>query len=260
MRNKAISSELKVLIFLRFTATNCFQIVCGDLFGVDKYSVCRIIKEVSNVITSKFRDYITFPQDLQKLKDNFYEVGKFPSVIGAIDGTHIRLDYSVSKDIGEKYINRKGWYSLNCQCVCVILTSELWIWCVWHGSVHDARVFENSSLHWRLENKLLNRLLLGDQGYPCRSYLMTSFANPSSTGEKQYNNAHIKTRNLIERTFGIWKRRFPLLRSGVRLKVNRVPNVIASLAILHNIAIDLAKKHFEDDTTDAYDPALYDMQ
>jgi hypothetical protein len=58
-------------------------------------------------------------------------------------------------------------------------------------------------------------VLLGDSGYPCRPFLLTPYLNPSSASEERYNEAHTGTRNLIERVFGVWKRKFHVLHSEV---------------------------------------------
>lgn len=77
---------------------------------------------------------------------------------------------------------------------------------------------------------------IGDSGYPVRRYFLTPMLNPQTQGEQLYNEAHIRTRNVIERTFGVWKRRFPILAYGCRLKQDTVLAVIIACAVLHNIA------------------------
>uniref|UniRef100_A0A915IJ01 DDE Tnp4 domain-containing protein n=1 Tax=Romanomermis culicivorax TaxID=13658 RepID=A0A915IJ01_ROMCU len=65
---------------------------------------------------------------------------------------------------------------------------------------------------WRVTNQFENHefdgLLLGDSGYFCRPWLMTSLCDPQSDAKNRYNRAHKKTRMLIEQTFGRWERRF----------------------------------------------------
>lgn len=52
-----------------------------------------------------------------------------------------------------------------------------------------------------------------------------------------YNSAQIKTRNSVERLFGVWKRRFACLKRTIQTKLETTPTIICALAVLHNIAI-----------------------
>jgi len=60
----------------------------------------------------------------------------------------------------------------------------------------------------------------GDSGYTLKPYLMTPLLNPRTAEENRYNEAHIRTRNTVERTFGVWKSRFPALAYGLRCKLD----------------------------------------
>ncbi len=53
-----------------------------------------------------------------------------------------------------------------------------------------------------------------------------------------FNRALRITRSIIERTFGILKRRFHILHSEVRMTPERVCTITIACCILHNIAID----------------------
>ncbi|KAI4458813.1 hypothetical protein MML48_7g00005474 [Holotrichia oblita] len=78
----------------------------------------------------------------------------------------------------------------------------------------------------------------GDSGYRNRNYLLTPLRNPITRAENLYNEAHIRTRNCVERLYGIWKRRFPVLAHGMRLQLRSIQCVIVATAVLHNIACD----------------------
>jgi hypothetical protein len=80
--------------------------------------------------------------------------------------------------------------------------------------------------------------LLGDSGYPCKPFLLTPYLRPTTRAEIKYNKAHKKTRNSIERCFGVLKRRFHCLHGEIRMRPQRVCKIITACAILHNIAID----------------------
>lgn len=107
--------------------------------------------------------------------------------------------------------------------------------CRWQGSAHDSTIFNNSCLRLDFENGIYgaNTLLVGDSGYPLRSYLMTPLLQPGTAAEFLYNESQIRTRNPIERTFGVWKRS----SLGIKLSHEKVEAVVAAAAVLHNIAI-----------------------
>ncbi|KAJ8909773.1 hypothetical protein NQ315_014450 [Exocentrus adspersus] len=80
--------------------------------------------------------------------------------------------------------------------------------------------------------------VVGDSGYPLKNYLLTPLLNPMTPGE-QYNEADIRTRNIIERLIGVWKRRFPVVAYGFRLNLESVKTVIVATTILHNLAREM---------------------
>lgn len=82
----------------------------------------------------------------------------------------------------------------------------------------------------------MNFSVLGDSAYPTKPYLFTPLLNPEGRAQQLYNESHIRTRTVVEHTFGIWKRRFPILAYGSRLKINTVMTIIIATTVLHNIA------------------------
>ncbi|GLV46575.1 uncharacterized protein CBL_20880, partial [Carabus blaptoides fortunei] len=84
-----------------------------------------------------------------------------------------------------------------------------------------------------------NNVLVGDSGYPIKKYLITPLLNPQTPPEHLFNESQICTRNSVERSYGVWKRRFPVLSLGLRLKLVRIEAVIIATAVLHNIACEM---------------------
>nr|CAI5849897.1 unnamed protein product [Callosobruchus analis] len=60
--------------------------------------------------------------------------------------------------------------------------------------------------------------------------------NKKKLQEQLFNESQIRIRNSIERKFGQWKRRFPIVAFGIRLKVEKVEAVVIATAVLDNIA------------------------
>lgn len=109
---------------------------------------------------------------------------------------------------------------------------------------------DSSAIKQRLNTGVLKGILLGDSGYAVSNVLLTPFSSPNSTPQENYNRSQIKTRNTVERCFGVWKRRFPCLQVGMGIKVDTVVSVICACATLHNIALlvdDLMSLNWDDD-------------
>ncbi|CAK1590126.1 unnamed protein product [Parnassius mnemosyne] len=177
----------------------------------------------------------------------FYSVCGFRQVIGAIDCTHIRIP-KVGGNIGQYYINRKGYSSINVQVVANANLEIMDIVAHWRGSTHDSRIFNESRIKQRFEQSEFKGRLLGDSGYACTPYLFTPILRTNTQKEEMYNRSHIRTRNTVERCFGVWEQRFRCLQQGLNIKLVNTKLYIVALAILHNIAM-----HKQDLLEDAVD-------
>lgn len=108
----------------------------------------------------------------------------------------------------------------------------------WPGSSHDQTIFNNSNVRMKFESEMFgNKLLLGDGGYGITKYLITPLLQPSNAVERLFNESQIRSRNPIERCFGVWKRRFPIISLGMRVHLTNSQTIIIATAVLHNIAI-----------------------
>lgn len=87
---------------------------------VHKSTICRTIKRVSQSICRLRSQFIDFPRNVEKrniIQTGFYHLRGFPRVIGAVDCTHIKIQ-SPNANIGERFRNRKGYFSFNVQAIC----------------------------------------------------------------------------------------------------------------------------------------------
>lgn len=140
----------------------------------------------------------------------------------------------------EVYRNRKGFFSINVQAVCNSNLEFQDIVARWPGSTHDATIFDASRLRIRfIQGEMKDEILLGDNGYSCVKFLMTPLLQTHNRAEELYNESQIRTRNVIERAFGVWKRRFPILAIGMRVSIVTVQTIVVATAVLHNIACQM---------------------
>ncbi|KAJ1179588.1 hypothetical protein NDU88_004822 [Pleurodeles waltl] len=81
---------------------------------------------------------------------------------------------------------------------------------------------------------------VGDSGYPNLSWLLTPVRNPRTRAEERYNEAHGRTRRIIERTFGLMKARFRCLHmtgGSLYYSQKKVCQIIMAFCMLHNLAL-----------------------
>ncbi|KAF0703595.1 putative nuclease HARBI1, partial [Aphis craccivora] len=239
-RNRAVTAEQQLLLTLRFYASDSFLINVGELFGIHYSTASNIIKKMNIALASLRPRFINMPSNANEISDlqtRFHLKAKFPRCIGAIDCTHVKIS-SPGGDNAENYRNRKNFFSINVQ---TISDDQLMIRDIvarWPGSSHDSTIFFNSSIYRRLEaNEFGNGLIVGDGGYAVKNYLLTPLLNPLTRAENLYQESQIRTRNVVERSYGVWKRRFPVLSLGIRLDLSKVEAIIVATAVLHNIAI-----------------------
>ncbi|KAF6215914.1 hypothetical protein GE061_000249 [Apolygus lucorum] len=135
----------------------------------------------------------------------------------------------------EYFRNRKGYFPLNVQVIANANLEILDVVARWPGSTHDQTILDQSRIRARFEDG--NSLISGDSGYANGAYLMTPLENPELPEEVAYNEAQTRTRNPVERTFGVLKRRFPILAIGINVRLSRSMPIIVATAVLHNIAV-----------------------
>ncbi|XP_071160779.1 putative nuclease HARBI1 [Mytilus edulis] len=231
-RSHAFPVSLQLMVALRFYATGSFQLANADVHR----NVTQCLKNVCN-------QYISMPTDpasQQALKQGFYDISNFPNVIGAVDGTHVRIK---SPAVDEHlYVNRKNYHSLNVMGVCDSNLKFLNIVAKWPGSTHDSFALRNSRLCEMFEDgDIRDGWLLGDSGYPLRPWLLTPVINPTTRHDQRYNASHMRTRCAVERSFGVLKSRFRCIdtTAGTLLySPVRCCDIIVAVVVLHNMCIN----------------------
>ena len=248
-RNHAMSVEEQTCIGLRFLACGSFQQVIGDISGRDKSTVCRVIQNFCEAIVKRRREFVKMPDEEGKQinKQLYFDMGGFPSVIGCIDGTHVKVD-NVPSETERDFVNRKGWHSINVQVISDAQYRFTDAVVNWPGSTHDSFIFRFSKVKRKLDTNNLeikDGLILGDSGYPLTRYLMTPYQDPVSGEEHRYNKAHKCVRSSVERAIGQLKRRFPSLKYGLRVTPRKACLVISTCIVLHNIAKEIGDDDFD---------------
>ncbi|XP_045076311.1 putative nuclease HARBI1 [Coregonus clupeaformis] len=237
VRSHALPVPLQVLTTLGFLATGSFQRELADRSGISQSCLSRAMPPVWDGIIRLSTRYITFPYDAgdqPNIKAQFAAIAGFPNVIGAIDCTHIAIKAPSEDEFA--YVNRKHFHSINVQIICDAQMRLTNIVARWAGSTHDSYILTNSMVGMRLQaGRVRDGWLLGDSGYPLKTWLLTPLTNPQTDRERRYNDA----RSVVERAIGQLKCRWRCLdRTGGMLlyRPDKVCRIILACGVLHNVA------------------------
>lgn len=118
----------------------------------------------------------------------------------------------------------------------------------WPGSVNDARVLRRSTLCSAFDNgyrPFPESVILGDSIYPVKRWLIPPLQATSTDAEASFNVAHKRTRAVVERAFGLWKNRFPILNK-IRVRSPQYAcEIIKATSVLHNLCLRLEPDRYQ---------------
>ncbi|XP_035228557.1 putative nuclease HARBI1 [Stegodyphus dumicola] len=168
----------------------------------------------------------------------------FPGVIGAIDCTHVKIvapprnDSTCPEHI---FVNRHCSHSINVQMICDANQKIISCNAKFPGSTHDAFIWRTSAVR-RIMQEISSAenttWLLGDSGYPLEEGLLTPRLDSlENSPDQRYNVALCKTRNVIERCFGVLKSRFRCLlgEKVLHYRPQVAGKIINACVVLHNM-------------------------
>ncbi|XP_047179967.1 uncharacterized protein LOC124846694 [Vigna umbellata] len=169
----------------------------------------------------------------------------FKDCLGAIDGTHVRV--RVPKSKAPRFRGRKDWPTQNVFAACDFDMKLTYVLAGWEGTASDSRILKNALDRDDLLVIPQGKYYLGDAGFMLKSTILTPYRGvryhlkeytrrgPQNAREL-FNHRHSSLRNVIERTFGVLKKRFPIITSGTEphYGLETMTNIILACCILHN--------------------------
>lgn len=191
---------------------------------------------------------------LEKSARDYEQLWNFPNCVASIDGKHIRV--KCPDKTGSKHYNYKGFFSVILQGLVDATYKFLSVDIGAYGRQSDSGVFTESNLYKHLQtgsfpfpkpkvlpgtNITLPHVILGDQGYPLKEYLMRPY--PTGKGNvlrdiEVYNYRHSRARRTVECAFGILVAKWRFLKTELQVQPDNVDRLVRAACLLHNIVIN----------------------
>lgn len=205
---------------------------------------------MTNALCGHVTEYIKWPSPEEKTEiKRALGKGRFPDVIGAVDGTSIPI-YQAPTRNRDALATRKGNYALGATAVCDHRGVFTFIHTGYVGSRHDAAAYKDTPLYKEKELFFSGKdHLVGDSAYALTPTVMIAFRGKNQPADKDLFNKLLRSSRVkIEHAFGWLKGKFPCLahlRSDYAdyNDMHQFNNMVLACAVLHNI---LRTQHHED--------------
>lgn len=216
-----------------------------------KSTISKIVFETAATIWSKLvEEYMPVPTEehLQKVISDYYTRWKFPNCFGSIDGKHCQI--KCPPNSGSSYFNYLKYFSIVLQGVADADKKFLTIEVGGRGKQSDGGTFIASTLFNLLEAKQfcvppdqelpgsnikLPNVMIGDEAYPLKKYLMRPYPRRVLTPRREYFNTRLSTaRKCIECAFGILYSKWRFLSKDIETYPDKACVLIKCACILHN--------------------------
>lgn len=247
-------------------------ITIGPVFNVGKSTVIECVQDVIQALNELSGRYIKFPDTQEEVLScirGFEAISDLPNIVGAIDGTHIKI--KAPKDGAIEYFSRYQQHDFIIQGVVDADNVFRDISVGFPGSMHDGRVLRNTTLYNRAErneilrnpvipvgDRLIGPYLVGDSAYPLCSWIQKPFPEATNDpSEKHFNQQLSKARVVVECAFGILKSRWRILQKRLDSSIGFSCQAAVACIVLHNFCISVGDEWEEEN--DCQEPREEDL-
>lgn len=249
---RSIQPGLRLALTLRYLATGSDFKSTSFMFRVAANTISQIVPAVCAAIHQVLKDkYMRCPQtheEWSRVAAEFEEKWQFPNCVGALDGKHITVRPPANS--GSYFFNYKGSFSVVLLALVDADYKFLYVDVGTNGRVSDGGVFASSKLAEKLENGTLHlpsekcapgsqvqfpAMIVGDDAFPLRSYLMKPFCLRKMTkGQRVFNYRLSRARRVVENAFGHLANRFRVFMTPILLQPEKVELIVLACCALHN--------------------------
>ncbi|XP_010412502.1 PREDICTED: putative nuclease HARBI1 [Camelina sativa] len=242
--------EEAVAMFLETVAHDEVQRTIATHYQRNQETVNRKFHEVLDALVRMSQDIIK-PEENELRQVNpilsadrrYYPF--FSGCIGALDGTHVAV--RVGSDKKEKYWNlRKQHPTMNVLAICNFKMEFIYTYVGTPGRAHDSKILTYCAQNDEyFPTPPEGRYFLVDSGYPNRKGYLSPYrrtryhphqwpGGPPTNENEMFNKRHSSLRSVVERTFGVWKGKFAIIRNPAHYDLQTHCKIVAATMTLHN--------------------------
>jgi len=241
-RPTAANTALAVTLW--YLGNMCSQRDVAERFHISQGHACYLINVVVDALCDQGPSVIVWPSfsDINAIEAEFKEFANFPGIVGAIDGCHVQA--IVPDDVQSDYLDRNHNHSVNLMAVCDAQKKFTYCFAGYPGSIHDQRVFANSTLGQSLTETSNIHFpskyyhIVGDSAFMLHTHVMVPYKDNGAltVSQMNFNKRLSQSRRVIENAFGLLKGRFRRLRR-LECALEHVSKTITACCVLHNVTI-----------------------
>lgn len=202
------------------------------------------------------------------IRDNKKRWPYFVDCVGAIDGSHFFAH--VTDERQGKFRNHYGDLTQNVLAVVDFNMNFTYLLAGWEGTAHDMRVYSDALMEKGLPTRA-GKYYVADAGYSNNDNLLVPYKKVryhlreiSKAGLKPkdkyelFNFRHSSLRNVVERTFGVFKRRWRIFDRAHQFEFETQRSLIYALAVVHNFINKFRRVDEDFESLGPYDRERFD--
>eukprot|EP00794_Sanderia_malayensis_P020795 gene20795-22833_t len=224
----------------------------NTISDIQESAVSSILRETFEAIWDVLHPkYLTYPKDSNDwryLAKEFAEQWNFPNCLGAVDGKHVMIECPHNADSAT--FNYKKFHSIVLMAICDAIYCFTFLNIGSYGSDNDSNAFAKSNFgkvfakfptclgmpaEIKVGDKLLPHVLIGDDMFPLKPWLMKPFPGKKlAEDERAYNYCLSRARRTIENRFGILSAMWRIFRRPIKAEEDLVDKITKACVALHN--------------------------
>lgn len=237
--------EEKLLIFLYICGQGASWRNIRYRCGHSQSKISSIFHEILEALLQLYSKVVLEPsrETPEEIRNNPQRASYFQDCIGALDGSQFKM-WVPTKD-QRRYRNRHGDLAQNVLAVVDFKLNFLYILAGWEGSAHDGRVLKDAiNRGWAPPE---GKYVLADAGYSNSPTILTPFRGvryhlreisqsrlKPQNKEELFNFRHSSLRIAVERTFGVFKRKWRIFDRPHEFSNRTQVKLVYALAAVHN--------------------------